>query len=71
MGDKNNPVDMVGHDDKCIQTHMGEMFGDLLPMVVGDLPDSTQLLNRAKIMAFVVGAKGDKICAIVAVVPVF
>jgi len=65
--DDQNPMHMVGHDDECIQRHIGKMGGDGLPARLGDLPRPVEQhapgaqLAEKELMP--VGGEGDEVSA--------
>lgn len=68
-GRVNNPNDamnVVRHDDELVKLNMGEMGGNLLPTLLGDLPGGVEVHDVvgdfSKKAFSVVGAKGEEIC---------
>ncbi|MEB3356545.1 MAG: hypothetical protein VKK04_07445 [Synechococcales bacterium] len=67
VGDHQNSMHAIGHDDEIIELYQVEMMGNFLPAISGDLPKFTQphfvVDDVTEEALAVMGADGDEICA--------
>jgi hypothetical protein len=65
LHEQQHAVDVVGHDDKCIHSHMAEMTWDRVPagrhMAAVSVAPHLPLYNVAKQALVVAGTDGDKV----------
>ncbi len=66
--DDHNPMNMIWHDDECVDVHIFEMLRDFRPLLVRHFPNRRQLHcivhHIAEEMLAVVGANGDEIVCV-------
>jgi len=64
---RENPVDMVWHEDERVKLNMREMLGNFAPAIEGDaanhIEDHGTVFDFAEDVSHFVGANGDEVLA--------